>query len=379
MYDTTVKIALVHELLTMRGGAERVLRVAAAMFPQAPIYTLLYDEKKMGDWFDPRRIRSSRLQRHAWLTTNHHLYLSSFPAAAEAWDFSAYDAVVSFSSAFAHGILTNGRPRHLCYVHSPARYLWDRTHDVLARAGGGPLGGLRQRHLSKTFHRLRVWDSEAADRADLLLAASQAVQRRIELYWRRESTVLHPPVDDFWLQKDLPSETRDARRETQDYFLVVSTLAPYKRINIAIDACNALRLPLVIAGEGPDRRRLEAMAGETIRFAGFQTDQALRTLYAGARAALFPGEEDFGLVPVESLACGTPVIAFSHGGARETLASETAEFFGEPTGASLGEAIKRFETRTFSADACRARAAGFSADRFRGGLSLALEKLMRID
>ncbi|HRH94230.1 MAG TPA: glycosyltransferase family 4 protein, partial [Candidatus Peribacteria bacterium] len=152
-----MKIALVHELLTMRGGAERVLKIAADLFPDAPIYTLLYDEKKLGDWFPKSRVRTSTLQPFATFSTDHHLYLKKFPAAAEAWDFSGFDVVLSFSSAFAHGILTNGKPRHVCYVHSPARYLWDRTHDVLDSAGTGLLGPLKRWHLSRTFHELRVW------------------------------------------------------------------------------------------------------------------------------------------------------------------------------------------------------------------------------
>ncbi|MEK7217998.1 MAG: glycosyltransferase family 4 protein, partial [Patescibacteria group bacterium] len=198
-----MKVALVHELLTMKGGAEKVLRILAQMFPEAPIYTLLYDEKKLGDWFPKERITTSNIQRSAERFSHspfsilhspfdHHLYLKRFPAAVESWDFSGFDLVLSSSSAFAHGIITNGRPQHLCYVHSPARYLWDRTHEVMERAGKGLLGPLKRAFLSHAFHKLRVWDAEAADRPDLLLAASRTVQRRIELYWRCESTVVHP-------------------------------------------------------------------------------------------------------------------------------------------------------------------------------------------
>jgi hypothetical protein len=196
-----MKVALVHELLTMRGGAERVARIFAEMFPDAPIYTLLYNEKKLCDWFPKERIRTSALQPHFPFSTfhfpfNHHLYLSQFPAAVESWDFSEFDVVLSSSSAFVHGIITNSAPKHLCYVQSPARYLWDRSQDVLQRAGSGLLGPLKHRYLSKKFHDLRTWDTEAADRPDTLIAASNEVQRRIELYWRRESDVIYPPIDD---------------------------------------------------------------------------------------------------------------------------------------------------------------------------------------
>ncbi len=367
-----MKVALVHELLTMRGGAEKVLRVLAAMYPEAPIHTLLYDEEKLGDWFPASRVQTSGAQQRArFLGFNHHLHLSAFPAAVEAWDFSGFDLVISSSSAFAHGIITNGAPAHLCYVHSPARYLWDRTHDVLDRVGQGPLGWVKRRYLEKAFHHLRVWDSEAADRPDRLLAASETVKRRIELYWRRESGVLHPPIDDVWLSRPL-----DRRMTADAPYLVVSTLAPYKRIDLAIDACNALSRPLVIAGEGPDRRRLERMAGPTVTFVGYKKEEELCDLYSSARATLFPGEEDFGLVPVESLACGTPVIARRAGGALETLTEDTAEFFEDPTSASLLEAIRRFECRSFAAERLRASAERFDRARFEKGIRAAAEETL---
>src|SRR3989338_8623295 len=182
-----MKVALVHELLTMKGGAEHVFKILTEMFPDAPIYTLLYDEKKLGDWFPKERIRTSALQKFARFSLNHHYYLPWFPQTVEQWDFSEFDLVISSSSAFVHGIITNGNPKHLCYVHSPARYLWDRTHEILDRASRGPLGALRKRHLEKTFHKLRIWDTESSERPDMLLVASKEVQRRTMLYWRRES------------------------------------------------------------------------------------------------------------------------------------------------------------------------------------------------
>lgn len=397
-----MKIAIVHELLTMKGGAERVLRILAAMFPQAPIYTLLYDEQKLGDWFPRERVRTSGIQRRAEFLRHspfssracrgihspfdHHFHLSRFPAAIEAWDFSAFDLVLSSSSAFAHGIITNAAPRHLCYVHSPARYLWDRTHDVLERAGHDPLGPLRKWYLSRLFHRLRIWDSEAADRPDMLIAASKEVQRRIQLYWRRPSEVIYPPVDDFWMEKNreqafLPALSAGRmpapKINMSPYYLIVSQLVPYKRLNLAIRACNDRKAKLIIAGEGPARRALEAIAGPTVTFVGYRTDAELRELYAGALALLFPGEEDFGLVPLESLACGTPVIAYRGGGARETLTPQTAEFFDEPTAESLGAALERSERRTWQRDACRQRAQGFSRARFEEQMQRAIDQLLQ--
>lgn len=374
-YALAMKVALVHELLTVRGGAEKVLRVAAAMFPKAPIYTLLYDEKKLGTWFPKERVRTSNLQKFARYSTNHHLYLSRFPAAVEAWDFSEFDLVLSFSSAFAHGIITNGAPRHLCYVHSPARYLWDRTHDVLETASKGFLGPLRRAHLSRTFHPLRTWDAETSDRADRLIAASKTVQRRIEFYWRRESTVIHPPIDDVWLETPLATHTSTPNAP---YYFIASTLTPYKRIDLAIEACNKNKFPLKIAGEGRDEKRLRSLAGPTVEFLGFQDEEKLRELYGNARATLFPGDEDFGLVPLESLACGTPVIAYGHGGALETLEEHvTAEFFFESTAASLLDAINRFEEQTFDARSCRKSAERFSKRRFEEALNAEIDAVMK--
>lgn len=367
-----MKIALVHELLTMRGGAERVLKILAEQFPDAPIYTLLYNEKKLGDWFPRSRVRPSILQPKIPLpfSFNHHLYLSEFPRAVEAWDFSEFDRVLSLSSAFTHGIITNGKPKHICYVNSPARYLWDRTHDVLGSAGRGILGPLRRWHLERTFHTLRLWDTEAADRPDTLLAASRAVKRRIELYWRRESEVVYPPIDNFWLN----ARPMHVAREHPHYFLIVSTLVRYKRIELAIKACNALKVHLKIVGEGPDRKRLERIAGPTIEFYGHRSNDELADLYGDAIATIFPGDEDFGLVPLESMACGAPVIAYRAGGALETvIEGQTGEFFPKPTSESLQEVLEGFEQKKYSKETCKEHARQFSKEKFLEGIRKALD------
>ncbi|MDD5751721.1 MAG: glycosyltransferase [Candidatus Peribacteraceae bacterium] len=376
-----MKVAFVHELLTMRGGAERVLRILADLFPDAPIFTLLYDKQKLGDWFPKERVRISGLQNRFFPTPypllptpyrfNHHLYLRKFPSAVEAWDFSECDLVISSSSAFAHGIITNGKPKHLCYVHSPARYLWDRTHDVLERAGKGILGPLKRWHLERTFHPLRIWDAESADRPDKLIAASKEVQRRIELYWRRESSVIYPPIDDFWFK------TSNQKPITSNFALIVSTLAPYKRIDLAIAACNTLKIPLKIAGEGPDRKRLERMAGPTVEFLGYRTEEQLKDLYANAMATLLPGEEDFGLVPLESMACGTPVIAYRAGGPLETvIEGKTGAFFDEPTTDALSDVLRSFRRETFDPEACREQARKFARANFEEQIQQAVTELM---
>lgn len=375
--ETSMKVALVHELLTMRGGAERVLKMLADIFPEAPIYTFLYDERLFGDVFPRERVRISRLPGNrlplpARLRFNHHLHLGSFPTAAEAWDFSEFDLVISSSSAFAHGIITNGKPKHLCYVHSPARYLWDRTHDVVSRSGGGPLGGVKRLYLSRLFHRLRIWDAEAGDRADAFLAASREVKRRIELYWRRDSEVVYPAIADHWFEVQ-PKRTYDG----EPYFLVVSTLADYKRIDLAIHACNAANVRLKIAGTGKALPALQAIAGRTVEFLGHRDDSSLKRLYAGATAVLFPGQEDFGLVPLESMACGTPVIAHRSGGALETvIEGVTGEFFDEQTPESLHDALLNFDHKKYSKERLLDHAKKFSQTEFVHKMHTAIDALM---
>ncbi|TSC97041.1 MAG: glycosyl transferase family protein [Candidatus Peregrinibacteria bacterium Greene1014_49] len=388
-----MKVALVHELLTMKGGAERVLRILAEMFPDAPIYTLLYDEKKLGDWFPKERVRFSNQQPETrnpfpW-KFNHHVYLSRFPQAVEAWDFSAFDLVISSSSAFAHNIITNGKPKHLSFVNSPARYLWDRTHDVLEQAGKGLLGPLKRTYLERTFHNLRLWDSESSARADRIIVSSKEVQRRVELYWRRESTVVYPPIDDFWLhQSQIVNRKSQIREQMQhpDYFLVVSTLVPYKRIDLAIEACTRLGVHLKIVGEGSDRQRLERMANrksqivnrKSISFYGYRRSDELADLYVGASATIVPGDEDFNLVALESMACGTPVIAYAAGGPLETIIEgKTGEFFREPTAASLQEIMEKYDQKMYSSEECRAQAKQFSKEKFLQSMEHEIENVMQ--
>lgn len=362
-----MKVAIVHELLTMRGGAENVAKIFADMFPDAPVFTLLYDEKKLGDMFPRERVRTSTLQSFAGLSTNHHLFLPFFRHAVEAWDFGPYDLVLSSSSAFAHGCRTRNKTKHLSYVHSPARYLWDRTHDVL-----GNSSPLKKIYGDMLFPKLRAWDADASSRPHALLAASAEVQRRIQLYWRKPSTVVHPPVSDAWFEPD-------GRHHVRSHFLIVSTLAPYKRIDLAIEACNKLKMPLKIAGDGSQRAELERMAGPTVEFLDHLSPQELLPYYRTAYATLVPGEEDFGLVPVESMAAGTPVIALGKGGPLETIIEgKTGTFFHDPSAEGLMDALKAFDMKRYAAEDCRFRAESFRESDFRKKIEVAIDALMAI-
>lgn len=358
----------------MRGGAERVLRILADMYPEAPIYTLLYNEKRLGDWFPKERIRTPRIPFPQKLLPgnaryNHHLYLRKFPQMIESFDFSEFDLVVSTSSAFAHGSITNGNPKHLSYINAPARYLWDRTHDVLETASKGIFGPFKKRYLETTFHTLRIWDAETSARPDKLLAASKDVERRIELYWRRESDVVYPPIDSYWL-------THPLQKTGSAYFVVASTLVAYKNIELAIDACNALALPLKIVGDGPHKRALQKRAGKTVEFLGYTSRDELRKIYAGASALLFPGIEDFGIAPLEAMSCGTPVIAYRAGGPLETIIDgKTGAFFNEQNSESLQKVLQNFDPNLYSKDTCRARAEQFSQDIFTQNIRNAIASM----
>ncbi len=360
-----MRVAIVHELLTIRGGAEKVAKIFADMFPDAPVYTLLYDEKKLGDMFPRDRVRTSSI--HPWLGKNHHLYLKKFPNAVEAWDFSEFDLVISSSSAFAHGIKTSEKTKHLSYVQSPARYLWDRTHDVTQK-----MNPLTRFFFRRAAHELRIWDAEAAERPNALLAASEEVKRRIELYWRRESQVVYPPLDNFWFEKNVESN------QDRKYFFIASTLAQYKRIDLAILAANSLKVPLKIAGEGAEMRRLKKLAGPTVELLGYQTKEKLKNLYTNAIATIIPGEEDFGFVPLESIACGTPVIAYKKGGLLETIhEGTTGTFFTEPTAESLMQTMNHFNRHSFSPDAMRASIERFTRNHFEKKMHEEIYALMR--
>jgi len=349
-----LKVALIHDWLVSYGGAERVVEELAALFPDAPIFTSVYDEKSMGKIFPASRIRSSYMQRIPGSKKFYRKMLSLMPRAFEEFDLSQYNLVLSSSSSCAKGVLTSSSTLHISYVHSPMRYAWDLYPEYLARAGA-----LTRFAMRRQIPRIRQWDALSGQRADKLLANSCEVARRIKKVYGREATVLHPPVlTDFFTPKTDPERS-------DDYYLVVSRLVPYKRIDLAIEACKHLGRKLIVIGDGPQERELKRLSGPTIRFTGRISDREIREYYRGCRAFLFPGFEDFGMTPVESQACGRPVVAYGKGGVLDSvIPGKTGIFFEQQTADSLMEGIKNLEEHDWSSKDIRSHALIFSRDSF---------------
>lgn len=361
MGDMSTRMAFIHESLTRLGGAERVLAEMHHLFPRAPIYAILHEDRVVKTLLSDADMRLSHLRRlPRFMKTRERLLTPFLPVIPESFDLSEYQIVVSSASAFAKGVVTRPGTLHICYCHSPTRYLWDWHANSVREQGKSFVTRIPTAFL---LHILRMWDVAAAARVDRFIANSHTTAARIRKYYARESDVIYPPVN---VDRFSPG-TGDGQ-----YFLIVSRLSPYKYVDLAVSVFNKLELPLVVAGEGRDRKRLERMAGKNITFLGFVPEHKLPSLYAGARAVLFPGEDDFGIVPVEAFASGRPVIALRRGGATETVVEHvTGEFFDEPHEAMLAEAVRQFLTREeqYRPDVIRAHAQQFSASRFRSELN----------
>lgn len=371
-----LKVALVHDFLVGYGGAEHVLEVLAGMFPEAPIYTLIYDAERMRGFLKGREIRTSFLQkfprffrkRLAWL-------LPLLPTAPETFNLRDFDLVISSSGAWSKGIVTKLNTKHVAYIHSPMRFAWDYSEKYLAENRKEKLACFVRPLLSY----VRLWDREAADRPDFLVANSKYTQERIQKYYRRESAVVYPPVS---VSKPAPSVSQEKLKSqlpTNPYFLVVSRLSPYKRVDLAIEAFNKLELPLVIIGEGRERKRLERMAGKTVKVLGWKNNQELRMYYQNARALIFPTLDDFGITMVEAMTEGLPVVAFRQGGATEIVEEGiSGEFFDAQTPEVLADGVRRFMEREsrYNKEVIRQRGRQFSEDTFKVGFLAVLEKAL---
>jgi glycosyltransferase involved in cell wall biosynthesis len=361
-----MKVALVHDYLNQMGGAERVVIALHEMFPDAPIYTSIYDPTRVDPAFQKMDIRTSFMQKLPMVTKHHQPYLPLYPFAMEKLDLRGYDLVLSSSSAFGKGVITRPETMHICYCHTPMRWCWN-YEEYIEREH---LGKVARTILPFLITKLRTWDQISAMRVDHFIANSPIVADRIRKYYRREAIYIPPPVE-------ASRFAFDPTTEVEDYFLVLSRLVPYKRIDLAIEACNQLQLPLVIIGNGRDLPRLKHIAGPTIRFLGKLPDQEVLHYYSHCRAFIFPGEEDFGITPLEAQASGRPVIAYGAGGALATIVDGvTGTFFHEQTVESLTAALASFNERTFDLFVIRNHALEFDMPRFRRRILQFIEKKM---
>jgi glycosyltransferase involved in cell wall biosynthesis len=363
-----LKVAIVHDWLNQIGGAEGVLEALVDMFPEAPVYTSMYWPEAMPEAYRSWDIRTTWMDHLPSIHRNHQLYLLFYPLAFGGLTLQGYDLILSNKSAFCLGVKTSPGTRHLCYCLTPTRFLWDFDAYVAQEQVGKAA-----RHLTRPFLGwLRRWERAAAERADSFVAISTEVQARIRRLYGRESVVIYPPVDTGKF-RSFPLGMPD------DYFLIVSRLIPYKRIDLAVMAFTEVGLPLWIAGDGRDRARLEAMAGPNVRFLGRVPDAELGPLLARCRAFVFPGLEDFGISPVEAMAAGRPVIAYSGGGALDTVVDgRTGIFFREPTVASLAEAVRNFDEAGLNPATIRAHAQQFDVGRFKTQLQAFIDKELRV-
>jgi glycosyltransferase involved in cell wall biosynthesis len=372
------RVALVHDWLTGMRGGEKVLEALCEQYPDADIFTLFHVPGSVSPAIERHRIITSGLQKLPFARTHYRTLLPLYPTAIEQFDLDAYDLVISSSHCAAKAVVAPGRARHICYCHSPMRYAWDQFD---AYFGPERVGAFASRWLyAPMLGRLARWDAATASRVGRFVANSHHVAGRIRRYYNREATIVYPPVDTSFYHPDTTPPGQ--------HFLIVSALVPYKRIDVAIDACRRAGAALRIVGDGPDRARLERHANGSsttpgaspstslgtspstslgtghVEFIGRATDDEIRDEYRRALAVLLPGEEDFGIVPVEAQACGRPVVAFARGGALETvIPGETGILFDELSSASLTAALERAAATPFDVDRLRANAQRFSRER----------------
>ncbi len=350
-----MKVAITHDYLNQYGGAERVLEVMHEIWPDAPVFTIVYNQKKLPEYFKKWNIITTFVQRFPFIKTQYEKYFAIFPVAVEQIDLQGFDIVISISSAWAKGVITTPDVLHISYLLNPMRFAWNeyysrirRTRRIIFRMG-----------IRFLLNYIRLWDVISTQRVDHIIAISETIRRRISKYYGRDSEIIYPPCDtDFFVP--------NPNLKIQDYFLIVSRLKDYKRIDIVVQAFNQIDLPLLIIGEGEARGKLEKHIRPNVQFLGALSDEEIRSYYQRAQALILPGMEDFGIVPVEAQACGTPVIAFKKGGAVETVVEgKTGLFFSSQTKEAVIEVIKKFDRKQFKSDVLRKQALKFSKNNFK--------------
>jgi glycosyltransferase involved in cell wall biosynthesis len=358
-----MKIALVHDYLTQDGGAERTVSALQNLYPAAPTFVLFYDKEKANPVFANKDIRTSWLQKIPGGVKHYQWLLPLMPKATESYDLSDFDVVISSTSAFAKGIITGDHTLHLCYCHTPTRYLWSDTHTYLADLRRGRLVKAAVRSLLPS---LRLWDKAAADRVDSFMANSKAVKKRIAKYYRRDAEVIYPPVEiNKFSISGRPGE----------YFLIGGRVANYKRFDIAVDACSRLGLPLKVFGDGPALDDLKARAKKSVEFLGPVSDKEKIELFKNCIAFFNPQEEDFGVTVVEAMAAGRPVLAYAAGGALETvIPGLSGELIDEQNWETLADRLLVFDASKYDPAAIRAHAEQFSTENFHKNISAFVQK-----
>jgi glycosyltransferase involved in cell wall biosynthesis len=357
------RIAMVHEWLVHYAGSERVLEQLLHSFPEADLFALVdfLPESQRG-FVRGRKIRTSFLQHAPLVRSHYRKYLPLMPLAVEQFDVSGYELVISSNHAVAKGIITGPDQVHVSYVHSPMRYAWDLQHQYLRQSGLDR--GLRSWLARWTLHKMRIWDARTANGVDRFVANSEYIARRIRKVYRRDAAVVYPPVDTNYF---VPGDGKD------EYYLAAGRLVPYKRMDLIVQAFSTMgSRRLIVAGDGPDMERVRRQAGRNVEFVGYCPRDRLRSLMQGALALVYGAEEDFGILPVEAMACGTPVIAFGRGGVTETVvpvgsAEPTGVFFDEQSVEAVRRAVDRFEAQvqSISPQVCRQRAQRYSIGAFR--------------
>jgi glycosyltransferase involved in cell wall biosynthesis len=357
-----MKIALVHDWLTGMRGGEKCLEVLCEIFPEAPIYTLLYIKGSISPALESKDIHTSFIQRFPMLEEKYRSYVPLFPLAIESLDFSEYDVVISTSHCVAKGIKVRPGALHISYIHTPMRYVWEMYDEYF---GKGRAGFMTRAAMAIFAPYLRRWDRKTASRVHYYIANSENVRQRIQRLYGRDAEVIFPPVDTNLFQLSNSDE---------GFYLLVSALVPYKRVDLAVEAFNQSGDRLFIVGKGPEDRKLREMAKSNVVFLGWRTDQELAELYACCRALIFPGEEDFGIVPLEAMASGKPVIAFAKGGALETVVEGvTGTFFKEQTAAACLERIHALQTMHLDPVTIRAHALHFGREVYKKKMSAFIE------
>ena len=360
-----MRVAFIHDWLNGMRGGERCLEALCELYPEADLYSLFHEPNKLSPTVESMRIHTSFVQKLPFVFKKYRHYLPLFPVAIEQFDLREYDLIVSLSHCVANGVITRPQSCHIGYTFTPMRYAWDLYQDYF---GGERARGLSRYIIPYFMNYLRIWDTAASKRVDHFVAISEYIEKRINKHYRRPADVIYPPVNtDFYTpaSEDLPGE----------FFLIVSAFAPYKKLDLAIEAFNRLGHPLKIIGQGQDIKRLQSLAQPNIEFLGALSDEEVRDHYRRCKALIFPGEEDFGIVPVEVQACGRPVIAFAKGGILETtVKDDTAVWFHEQSADAIVTAVNDFESRSFSQKTIRENALRFAKSRFQQEMQRYIEE-----